>query len=230
MHLLPLADVTVVPSIFPEAFGMVAAEAAAAGRRSLAFPGSAGRARLCDERRQRLGPRSKRDNSSTSTPGGTSTTRSTWPTTSSSTSRMCCDPTNVASADARRFSPPLLELGAAAHRILELGAVRLHAEALAARGADGPPMQDVVGEDEVGGQQLAQRCGVRIDVGVPLGLGELLQQARLEARVAVKHEHGQQAPRKLRHHDLRVPEVEVLGNAQVVVPELPGAPAARVRA
>ena len=30
-HLLPLADVTVVPSTFPEAFGMVAAEAAAAG-------------------------------------------------------------------------------------------------------------------------------------------------------------------------------------------------------
>jgi glycosyltransferase involved in cell wall biosynthesis len=31
VHLLSLADVTVVPSIFPEAFGMVAAEAAAAG-------------------------------------------------------------------------------------------------------------------------------------------------------------------------------------------------------
>jgi glycosyltransferase involved in cell wall biosynthesis len=31
IHLLPLADVTVVPSVFPEAFGMVAAEAAAAG-------------------------------------------------------------------------------------------------------------------------------------------------------------------------------------------------------
>jgi glycosyltransferase involved in cell wall biosynthesis len=30
-HLLPLCDVTVVPSVFPEAFGMVAAEAAAAG-------------------------------------------------------------------------------------------------------------------------------------------------------------------------------------------------------
>ncbi len=30
-HLLPLADISVVPSIFPEAFGMVAAEAAAAG-------------------------------------------------------------------------------------------------------------------------------------------------------------------------------------------------------
>ncbi|MFN2627758.1 MAG: glycosyltransferase family 4 protein [Gaiellaceae bacterium] len=31
IHLLPLADVAVVPSIFPEAFGMVAAEAAASG-------------------------------------------------------------------------------------------------------------------------------------------------------------------------------------------------------
>jgi glycosyltransferase involved in cell wall biosynthesis len=31
IHLLPLVDVSVVPSIFPEAFGMVAAEAAAAG-------------------------------------------------------------------------------------------------------------------------------------------------------------------------------------------------------
>jgi glycosyltransferase involved in cell wall biosynthesis len=31
VHLLPLADVVVVPSIFPEAFGMVAAEAAASG-------------------------------------------------------------------------------------------------------------------------------------------------------------------------------------------------------
>jgi glycosyltransferase involved in cell wall biosynthesis len=31
VHLLPLAQATVVPSIFPEAFGMVAAEAAAAG-------------------------------------------------------------------------------------------------------------------------------------------------------------------------------------------------------
>src|SRR4029450_5272293 len=31
VHLLPLADVTVVPSIFPEAVGVVAAEAAAPG-------------------------------------------------------------------------------------------------------------------------------------------------------------------------------------------------------
>jgi glycosyltransferase involved in cell wall biosynthesis len=31
VHLLPLADISVVPSVFPEAFGMVAAEAASAG-------------------------------------------------------------------------------------------------------------------------------------------------------------------------------------------------------
>ena len=31
VHLLPLAEVAVVPSIFPEAFGMVAADAAACG-------------------------------------------------------------------------------------------------------------------------------------------------------------------------------------------------------
>ncbi|MCP3987057.1 MAG: glycosyltransferase, partial [bacterium] len=31
VNLLPLADITVVPSVFPEAFGMAAAEAASAG-------------------------------------------------------------------------------------------------------------------------------------------------------------------------------------------------------
>ncbi len=35
VHLIPLVDAVVVPSIFPEAFGMVAAEAAAAGCPSL---------------------------------------------------------------------------------------------------------------------------------------------------------------------------------------------------
>src|SRR4029077_13859479 len=42
-HLLPLADVTVVPSIFPEAFGMVAAEAAAAWFPPRRGPPSGGR-------------------------------------------------------------------------------------------------------------------------------------------------------------------------------------------
>ena len=68
VHLLPLADVTVVPSIFPEAFGMVAAEAAAAGSPPLvarhsglaevaagleeALSGAPARARLVRDRRR----------------------------------------------------------------------------------------------------------------------------------------------------------------------------------
>ena len=44
-------------------------------------------------------------NSSTSTPGGTSCTRSTWPTTSSTTRRMCAEPTKTASAPASASRP-----------------------------------------------------------------------------------------------------------------------------
>src|SRR5207249_2006528 len=50
-------------------------------------------------------PRSSGRNSSTSTPGGTSCTRSTCPTTSSSTSRMCLEPTYTASACSRLSRP-----------------------------------------------------------------------------------------------------------------------------
>ena len=64
VHLIPLCDVTVVPSIFPEAFGMVAAEAAAGGSLPLVArhsgprgdrrgPRRAARSRLRDRRRGR---------------------------------------------------------------------------------------------------------------------------------------------------------------------------------
>ena len=75
VQLLPLCDVAVVPSIFPEAFGMVAAEAAAAGVPPLVarhsglaevaegleaeYPPSARRSRL-HERRRRRAPRQAR--------------------------------------------------------------------------------------------------------------------------------------------------------------------------
>ena len=51
----------------------------------------------------------------------------------------------------------------------------------------------MVGEDEVGGQELAEGRGVRLDVALTLRGGEVLQQLRLEALVAVEHEDGQQA-------------------------------------
>ena len=73
VHLLPLADVSVVPSIFPEAFGMVAAEAASAGVPPLVadhsglaevaagiaaeYPAASRRADVVPERRRRRAPR-----------------------------------------------------------------------------------------------------------------------------------------------------------------------------
>ena len=59
-------------------------------------------------------------------------------------------------------------------------------------GADRAAHQDVVREDEVGGQQLPQRGDVRLDVAAALLGGEVLEQPRLEPLVAVEHEHGQQ--------------------------------------
>ena len=65
----------------------------------------------------------------------------------------------------------------------------------------------MVREDEVGGQQRAQRLRVRLDVRVALGAREVLQQPRLEPLVPVEHEDRQQPVRQLRHDDLRAAEV-----------------------
>ena len=116
-------------------------------------------------------------NSSTSTPGGTTWTRSTWPTTSSSTSRMCSEPTKTASAPASDSRPHVRELAVPAHRVLELRAVRLDRVPGAGRRSDRPSEQDVVREDEVGRQVLAERGGVRLDVAFALARGQLRQQA-----------------------------------------------------
>ena len=65
-----------------------------------------------------------------------------------------------------RLSPPLAELWSAAHRVLELGAVRLDAERRTTRRSDRAAHQDMVGEHEVGRHQLAKSSGVRVDVCV----------------------------------------------------------------
>ena len=62
-----------------------------------------------------------------------------------------------------RFPPPRRQARVAAHRVLELGAVRLDRVARAGRGPDGAAEEDVVAEDEVGRQQLADRGGVALD-------------------------------------------------------------------
>ena len=74
----------------------------------------------------------------------------------------------------------------------------------------GAAEQHVVREHEVGGQVLAQRRRVRLDVRVALGLRQVLEQPCLEALVAVEDEHGQHGA-DARAHGRRAGEVEPLG-------------------
>ena len=114
------------------------------------------------------------------------------------------DAADVGRADVDRLCgfqavpPPPLELGPAAHRVLELGAVRLDPERPAEVRADRSAHQDVVREDEAGGAEVAEGGDVRLDVGGPLGGREVLEEPRLEPLVAVEDERGQQASRQLR--------------------------------
>jgi hypothetical protein len=63
--------------------------------------------------------------------------------------------------------------------------VRLDSIGRARRGRDRAAQQDVVGEDEVGGELGANGGGVRLDVALALLGGELLEQPRLEPFVTV---------------------------------------------
>ncbi len=109
-----------------------------------------------------------------------------------------------------RFASPRRELVVAAHRVLQLGAVRFDRVARTRRGGDRPAEQDVVREHEVGRQVLAQSCGVQLDIALTLGSREVLQQLRLEPFVTVEDEGGQDAA-DVRPHDLSTAEVVELG-------------------
>ena len=88
--------------------------------------------RLGEELLERLGSRGAGLHSSTSTPGGISWTPSTVPQTSRTTLRMCPEPTIVAAAPASASPPQADSAVVAAHRVLELRAVRLDHVAAAA--------------------------------------------------------------------------------------------------
>ena len=132
------------------------------------------------------------------------------------TDHLLEDPANVARADedgvglAQRRRPPRLELDVAPHRVLELGAVRLHPEARARRGGDRGAHQHVIREHEIGRQLFLQRGRVHRDVALPLCRRHVLEQDGLEALVAVEHEDRQPGV-ELRPNDLRPAEVEPLG-------------------
>ena len=91
---------------------------------------------------------------------------------------MWAEPTKTASARVERLASPRPASSlVAAHRVLELGAVRLDRVAGAGRRPDRPAEEDVVAEDEVGRQLLAHRGGVPLDPVVELRPGAVLHAA-----------------------------------------------------
>ena len=107
------------------------------------------------------------------------------------------------------LSPPRLQLRPAAHRVLELGAVRLHGVGSPGRRPDRAAEQDVVAEEEVRGKPLPHRCGVRLDPAVKLLPGAVVQEPDPVSRVAILDEDGEQAAH-VRPHDLGSSEVVAL--------------------
>ncbi len=107
---------------------------------------------------------------------------------------MWADPTNTALARRERFPPPGFELGPAAHRVLELGAVGLDREARTGGGPDRPAEENVVAEHEIGGKPRAERGAVRLDPAVELLPRAVLHELDLVALVAVEDEHRQEPP------------------------------------
>ena len=77
-------------------------------------------------------------------------TRSTWPTTSSSTSRMCCEPTNVASACASASRPQRSSSGRPRIEYSSSEPCALTRNGAPVAAPTGAAQQHVVREDEVG--------------------------------------------------------------------------------
>ena len=105
-----------------------------------------------------------------------------------------------------RLPPPGFELGPAAHRVLELGAVRLDREACTGGDPDRPAEENVVAEHEIRGKPRAERGAVRLDPALELLPRAVLHELDLVALVAVEHENRQE-PSDIGPDDLRGSEI-----------------------
>ena len=166
----------------------------------------AGRAAHSATRPASASSRGRGLHSSMSTPGGTSCTRSTWPTTSSSTPRMWAEPTKTASAPASAALPHAASSGLPRIEYSSSEPCALTDVRRSGRGGDRPAEEDVVREHEVSGQSLANCGGVRLHPPVELVARAVLEQLDLVALVAVEDERRQQ-PADVGPDDLRPAEV-----------------------
>ena len=89
-------------------------------------------------------------------------------------------------------SPPRRQGRVAPHGVLELRAVCLHREARAAGHPDRSPEKDVVAEDEVGREVLAEGLRVRFDPAIELVGPAVLHELDLVPLVTIEHEDRQQ--------------------------------------
>ena len=162
-------------------------------------------ARLREQIGERLVARPRATNSSTSTPGGTSCTRSTWPTTSSSTLA------DVGGADEdgarRRPATPAPTPRAPAVPRIEYSSSEpcaLTAKRAPVARADRPAEQDVVAKTKSAGRCSRTAAAFASTQRVELRARAVLEQLDLVALVAVEHEDGQQAA-DVRADDGRAP-------------------------
>ena len=145
---------------------------------------------------------------------------------------MWAEPTNVACAPASASRPQAASSALPRSEYSSSEPCALTAKRAPARGADRPAQQDVVAEDEVGGQLLAQGGRVRLDPVVELGARALLDELDLVALVAVEDEDRQQAadvrPDRLGAAEVVALRMRLLAEDGDVVPG--AAPLARERA
>ena len=118
--------------------------------------------------------------------------------------------------------PPRLELGPAAHGVLELGPVGLHGIGGAGGGAYGSAEEHVVAENEIGRKVLTDRGGIRLDPEVELRACAVLEELDVVALVVVEDEHREKAadvrPRHVRGAEVVPLRVRLLGEDGDVVP------------
>ena len=104
-----------------------------------------------------------------------------------------------------RLAPPRRELRVAAHRVLELRAVRLDAKRAPAQPPTGPPSRTWFAKTRSAGRSSRNAAAFALDVALALRRSQILEPPRLEPLVAVEHEDRQQAVRQLGPHDARAP-------------------------
>ena len=92
-----------------------------------------------------------------------------------------------------RLRPPRRQLRVAAHGVLELRSVRLDRERRTARCADRAAEEDMIREDDIGGQEIPDGAGIGLHPPLELRPRAVLDASHVVPVVAIEDEYRQQA-------------------------------------